>query len=390
MCVSGRKRAIHVMGPGRAVIGKSAPARNHGTIPIAGTRAMYSSAFEMRPASVSATPYIPTVKRAPAPRNQATPAPVTSKWIPRATANPIRTAIWSAVIANATTRLPSTRSGLGIGAARSSRWAPLSRSTITLRPEKRVLSGIRRPIVPVATNDSYAEPVWSACFSAGAITRAKRIGVISGTASSRGVRAVSWKRRRARVASGASGLRIGRGRTRVSSGVRVDMGVLLSGGLGEPAAGESQVDVIECGAAGADRRGGEVERADRGDRVGGRPVVQGHRHRRAHGERVAAGDPAVAERAERGRPVAVLDAKLDELAAERVAQRVRGVEGDDAAQVHDRDPVAEPLRLVEVVRRQHDREAAAGAEPRDHVEELGPDARVEPDRRLVEEEHARL
>src|ERR671931_922859 len=97
---------------------------------------------------------------------------------------------------------------------------------------------------------------------------------MSGTASSRGVRAVSWKRRRARVASGASGLRIGRGRTRVSSGVRVDMGVLLSGGLGEPAAGQSQVDVVEGGAARADRRRSEPQLVDRRDRVGGAPLVQ--------------------------------------------------------------------------------------------------------------------
>src|SRR5205085_3762549 len=85
---------------------------------------------------------------------------------------------------------------------------------------------------------------------------------------------------------------------------------------------------------------------------------------------------------------AVLDPELDQLAAERGAQRARRVEGDDAAEVHDRDPVAEPLRLVEVVRRQHDRQPASGAEPGDHVEELGADARVEPDRWLVEEEHA--
>jgi hypothetical protein len=41
-----------------------------------------------------------------------------------------------------------------IGAARSSRCAPLSRSTITLSPENIVLSGISSPSVPTATNDS--------------------------------------------------------------------------------------------------------------------------------------------------------------------------------------------------------------------------------------------
>ena len=42
-----------------------------------------------------------------------------------------------------------------MGADRSSRWAPASRSTITLNPENIVLSGMRSPIVPVATNASY-------------------------------------------------------------------------------------------------------------------------------------------------------------------------------------------------------------------------------------------
>ncbi len=55
------------------MIGKREPARDHGTIAIAGTRAMYSSARGTRPASVSATPYIPTVKSAVAARNHTTP-----------------------------------------------------------------------------------------------------------------------------------------------------------------------------------------------------------------------------------------------------------------------------------------------------------------------------
>ena len=54
-------------------------------------------------------------------------------------------------------------------------------------------------------------PVCSAVFSAGAITSANMIGVSSGTTSSRGVRAVSWKRRRASVASGPSETGVGRG-----------------------------------------------------------------------------------------------------------------------------------------------------------------------------------
>ena len=115
---------------------------------------MNSSAFGTRPASVSATPYMPTVKSPAAAANQSTPVAVTPKPIPRATAKPISARTWKAVTARATRRLPSTSSGRGIGAARSSRCAPDSRSTITLSPENIVLSGIRRPIVPVATKDS--------------------------------------------------------------------------------------------------------------------------------------------------------------------------------------------------------------------------------------------
>ena len=83
-------------------------------------------------------------------------------------------------------------------------------------------------------------------MSAGAITSANRIGVTSGTASSRGVRAVSWKRRCASVSSDASGLPSVVGSGRTSSGVAAVIWVLLSPlGGAECAAGEAQVDVVE-------------------------------------------------------------------------------------------------------------------------------------------------
>ena len=47
-------------------------------------------------------------------------------------------------------------------------------------------------------------------------------------------------------------------------------------------------------------------------------------------------------------------------------------------------------RLVEVVRRQQDRHLVAIAQAGDHVEQLVADAGVEPDRRLVQEQHLRL
>ncbi|HEX6699314.1 MAG TPA: hypothetical protein VF101_01135 [Gaiellaceae bacterium] len=213
---------------GSAAIGKSDPARNHGTIAIAGTRAMYSSAFGTRLASVSAAPYIAIVKSDAAAANHATPATLASKWIPRATATAISASTWSAVTANATTMFPKTSSERGTGAARSSRRAPLSRSTITPSPANIVFSGISRPTVPVATKDSYSELVWSASFSAGAITSANRIGVSRGTTSSRGVRAASLNLRAASVASGASGFcAAGRAR-RVMSGDTGVISALLS------------------------------------------------------------------------------------------------------------------------------------------------------------------
>ena len=64
-----------------------------------------------------------------------------------------------------------------------------------------MFNGMSNPTVPIATYDSYAVDVCNAVFSAGAITSANSAGVSSGTTSSRGVRAVSTKRRPASVRS---------------------------------------------------------------------------------------------------------------------------------------------------------------------------------------------
>ena len=119
------------------------------------------------------------------------------------------------------------------------------------------------------------------------------------------------------------------------------------------------------------------------------PVVQRHRQARADGERVFARDTSLAERGKRGGDVA-LDAQLDELGAENGEQSPRCVEGDDPAGLDDRDAVAESLRLIEVVRRQQDRQLAPAAQAGDHVQQLGADARIESDRWLVQEQHARV
>src|SRR5437868_8280120 len=68
----------------------------------------------------------------------------------------------------------------------------------------------------------------------------------------------------------------------------------------------------------------------------------------------------------------------------------RRVECDDLAGVDDRDPIAEPLGLVEVVGREQDRDLVAIAQAPDHVEQLVANARVETDGRLVEEQHLGL
>ncbi len=66
-----------------------------------------------------------------------------------------------------------------------------------------------------------------------------------------------------------------------------------------------------------------------------------------------------------------------------------GAVGDDPALVEDRDPVGEVLGLVEVLRREQHRRALA-RERLDGPPHLEPRLRVEPRRRLVEEEHGRV
>src|SRR5438270_3491787 len=139
------------------------------------------------------------------------------------------------------------------------------------------------------------------------------IGVKSGTNSSRGVRAVSWKRRRARVASGPKERKRSFGTGIAISAV--DIGSPFdSGGRGERVAGQPEVDVVEGRLAGADRPG-EPELMDGGDRLARALPVQRHSHPRADGECVFAGDAARAQ-GRKCRADAAVDANLDQLAAE--------------------------------------------------------------------------
>src|SRR5919204_1201612 len=136
--------------------------------------------------------------------------------------------------------------------------------------------------------------VCSAVFNAGAITSANRIGVTSGTRSSRGRLAVSWKRRRASVASGPNGLRAAARCRRAISGLMADIvggppsgsGVLA----GESSAGEAQVDVVEGGPAGGDRMRGHPEPVDVCDHIGGGALAQRDGRRMSDREGVVVGE----------------------------------------------------------------------------------------------------
>src|SRR5437763_3614135 len=150
--VRGKALAIAVSAPGSAPIGNSAPAENQGSTATAGVAAMYSSCLGTRLASVSATPYMNTANRSAAATNQATPEAVTWNAAPRSAATPTSAATWREARLSATNRLPATRSPRGIGAASSSRWAPLWRSTNTLSPAKTAVNGTSSPTVPTDTN----------------------------------------------------------------------------------------------------------------------------------------------------------------------------------------------------------------------------------------------
>src|SRR5690242_1814964 len=73
------------------------------------------------------------------------------------------------------------------------------------------------------------------------------------------------------------------------------------------------------------------------------------------------------------------------LGAQRPDELERGAERDDFPVIDDRHAVAENLRLVHVVRRQHDR-AAERFELGDQIPELAPRLRIESRSRLVEKE----
>src|SRR5437667_9993661 len=102
------------------------------------------------------------------------------------------------------------------------------------------------------------------------MTTANRIGVRSGTNSSRGVLAVRANRRRVSVANAANRLPRGRGIViggAVSVAAIGNSSLLGSGGCVEPRSGESEVHVVEGWSPRGDGLGREAEPVDEGDRV---------------------------------------------------------------------------------------------------------------------------
>ena len=82
--------------------------------------------------------------------------------------------------------------------------------------------------------------------------------------------------------------------------------------------------------------------------------------------------------------------QLDQFRAQPGQQRVRPVHGHDRALVHDRDAVAEPFGLIQVVGGQQGGHAGTPAQPADQVQQLIADTGVQPHRRLIQEQHPRF
>jgi hypothetical protein len=91
-----------------------------------------------------------------------------------------------------------------------------------------------------------------------------------------------------------------------------------------------------------------------------------------------------------GQPDRVGDLQVDQVAGDLGLEVVGGVGGDDPALVDDQDPVGQRVRLVEVVRGQEHRRAAAVPQVADVLPEVRTRLRVEPSGRLVEEDQGRL
>src|SRR5438067_13861695 len=152
--------------------------------------------------------------------------------------------------------------------------------------------------------------------SAGAMTTLKRMGVSSGTTTSRGVRALRAKRRPVNVLNGVSSEGFGGcAGARVAVGgvvVIAVMGFSWKRSGGEAVAAQMEVHVVESRPAGAHRVCGYAELGDRRHCMSRRAPVQRDGQRGPDAEGVLSRDPLGAQGLEGGRRVAV-DPKLEEL-----------------------------------------------------------------------------
>ena len=80
---------------------------------------------------------------------------------------------------------------------------------------------------------------------------------------------------------------------------------------------------------------------------------------------------------------------MNGVAAELALEPLRSALGDDGAAFHDREVRDEPVRLLEVVRRQQDRQVLGAAQLLDLLPHRDAHLGIEAGRRLVEEEDAR-
>ena len=163
-------------------------------------------------------------------------------------------------------------------------------------------------------------------------------------------------------------------------------------GLGEAAAGESKVDVVQRRARHRHARhrsaAGFERLQDGGNRS--RPVVR----TRPQGLAVELDLADVEHRRERPLDTSV-EVRLLELDRDRVPlqdpfQLIGGALGDHPAAVHDHQALRQAVGLLEVVGREQDRQSFLGREARDLVPHVRADLQVEAGRGLVEEQHRRL
>ena len=155
-------------------------------------------------------------------------------------------------------------------------------------------------------------------------------------------------------------------------------------------AGEDEEDVVEIG--GMDRQFVDV------DRFGVEAVEQGPQGpdtavaRELQGELVVvAGGRVRHPEGASGRfeLARVGEPQADVTAGDEPLELVRSALGDQLPVVEERDPVGELVRLVQVLRRQEDGDAA-GREVADDLPHRAPAARVQAGGRLVEEDDARV